>query len=254
MYKSRDRIKHFLQMQQSRINELLQLIEQSERRTSDHPEHYTQRQTKEELELAANLREMGFDHLEIPLADIWSELHEINKKLDNPQFTCRFAQQDTGVMQMMVASKNVDAESRQAGIKEIRDFTYKASQLIVIDPYLYGGESEERSAMKYLEDFEKSSRINQLSLKELHVIYSSSHGQTKNIKHGIKRLANDYGCEYTESNTDKIHDRIWIKDRKDAIVVGTSLRGLGNRLCFILPLPQYDLQALLEYLKEQSLI
>lgn len=61
--------------------------------------------------------------------------------------------------------------------------------------------------------------------------------------------------KFSDQDTNLIHDRIWIKDRKEAIVVGTSLGSFGGtRLSFILSLPSYDLGALLEYLQENSLL
>ena len=57
----------------------------------------------------------------------------------------------------------------------------------------------------------------------------------------------------TEHGTDTVHDRVWIADRKRGLVVGTSFNGLGSRAAFLLPLPDPDLVAVLEYLDEHSL-
>lgn len=138
---------------------------------------------------------------------------------------------------------------RDNGLKEIREFTNNTSDLIVIDPYIYGGEAIGSSS--YIDEFIKSSRLQKI--KKLHIIYSSRHGNTGAIKKGIKEAAQNNKCQFSEIDNDSIHDRIWIADRTRAIVVGTSLGGLGNKVCFILPLPKNDLDDLLQYLDDNGL-
>ncbi|WP_340401073.1 hypothetical protein [Paenibacillus sp. FSL H8-0079] len=143
-------------------------------------------------------------------------------------------------------------EARNEGLKEIRDFTREAESLIIIDPYMYGGEASK--SREYVDEFARVSRIKARHMKRIHIIYSSNHGKTKKIMDDIKDLARENDCILTDYDTDKIHDRVWIADRKRAIVVGTSLGGIGNRLSFILELPKYDLSALIEYLNDKNLI
>ena len=198
---------------------------------------------------------LDYFHPYFPIySDIMSSLADLRKRIDAKQFTCQYSQEDNGMMRLMVASKDYDSKSRASGIKEIRDFTRRAKELIVIDPYAFGGQSDDVSTTKYIDDFEYSSRIDQASLKKLHIIFSSKHGQTGTIKEGIRRLAHVNECNYSTTDSDLIHDRIWIKDKSEAIVIGTSLGGLGTRLSFILDLPTYDLERLLEYLREQNLL
>lgn len=107
---------------------------------------------------------------------------------------------------------------------------------------------------EYVQEFAKASRISSTQVRRIHIVFNSRMGNTRQIKQDIKNLASENGVRFTETDTDLIHDRIWIADRKRAIVVGTSLGGLGNRMAFILQLPRYDLNALLEYLDENGLI
>ena len=184
---------------------------------------------------------------------ILRKLDSINEKLGNQSFTCRFTQENEGMMRMMIAPPTSSADIKQVrktGLKEIRDFTKDASELIIIDPYMFGGETE--STTNYIDEFKKSTRIDGKSLSKVHIIYSSKHGNTSSIKSGIKNLASDNGCTISSFDTDKVHDRVWIKNQSEAIVVGTSFGGLGNRLCFILVLPDYDLQTLMDYLKQEK--
>jgi hypothetical protein len=157
-------------------------------------------------------------------------------------------------MKMLIGPKSGQSnikETRNTGLKEIRDFTSDCQELIIIDPYIFGGETEKAS--KYIKEFKKSSRINNTKLNNIHIIYSSKHGNTKKIKNGIKKLASDNNCTLTSCDSDLIHDRIWIKDKSDAIVVGTSFGGIGKRLCFLLELPMYDLKCLLDFLTSENL-
>jgi hypothetical protein len=180
------------------------------------------------------------------------KLDEINNHLKNTNFQCRYSEETDGILKTMIAPGQGQAdfkEIRNTGLKEIRDFTKDAKELIIIDPYIFAGATDKASA--YIEEFKRCSRIDNQSINKIHIIYSSRHGNTPAIKNGIKKLASDYNCSLTSYDSDKIHDRIWIKDKTEAIVVGTSFGGIGNRLCFILELPKYDLINLLDYLTEE---
>lgn len=183
---------------------------------------------------------------------ILEKLDQINERLKNQSFQCRLTDETDGIMKMLVAPRhgqNEIQEMRNKGLKEIRDFTRDSEELIIIDPYIFGGSTD--SASQYIEEFQRCSRCDAPSLKKIHIIYSSNHGNTKAIKDGIKKIVSQK-CKITNHDTEKIHDRIWIKNKTEAIVVGTSFGTIGNRLCFILELPQYDLKALLEYLESEN--
>ncbi len=181
------------------------------------------------------------------------KLDEINNRLKNTNFQCRYSEETDGMMKMLIAPRRGQTdikEIRNTGLKEIRDFTKDTKELIIIDPYIFGGETDKAST--YIEEFKRCSRIDNKSITKIHIIYSSQQGNTSAIKNGIKKLASDNNCSLTSYDSDKIHDRIWIKDKAEAIVVGTSFGGIGNRLCFILELPKYDLIRLLDYLIEEK--
>lgn len=140
--------------------------------------------------------------------------------------------------------------SRPAAIRELRDFTREAQRLIVIDPYIYSGkktEAEERA-----EEFAKAASMGKV-LRDLHVVFDPERS-TKRVRTQFKRAARERGVKVSEQESTEIHDRIWIADRRRGLVVGTSLGGLGGRLAFLLPLPQPDLQALLEFLGDRGLL
>lgn len=137
-----------------------------------------------------------------------------------------------------------------SGYKELRDFSCGANDIIVIDPYFYSEKKE--NSVEYIDHLKKALRIG--FIKRLHVIYSNNDiYRTRSVYSSFKKECSENKCLYTDKRTDKIHDRIWIADRKRAIVVGTSFNGIGNQLSFILVLPVDDLKSLLEFIDNSGL-
>ena len=139
---------------------------------------------------------------------------------------------------------------RSIGLKELRDFTVEAEDLIVIDPYVFSG--HRGSAEQIATDFKKTARVAGKWLKKIHFVYDKEK-VTNAVKNEIQQILLENSVKSSESQTSEIHDRIWIADRSRALVVGTSFNGLGGRAAFLLPLPDPDLKSLLEYLDEKSL-
>ncbi len=141
---------------------------------------------------------------------------------------------------------------RTVGLKELRDFTVEAEDLIIVDPYVFSGTTER--AVNIAEDFKRTARVGGKWLKRVHFIYdSSAKCTTKTVKSAISQVLKDSSIKMSSRATNLMHDRVWIADRKRALVVGTSFNGLGGRAAFLLPLPDPDLQALLEFLDANSL-
>jgi hypothetical protein len=233
----KETIEIILRHQRDLIDELLKRMENSEDNTTIN-----------------DFREI-FRYRLHPFSDDYliDKLDKINERLNNRNFQCRYSEETEGIMKMLIAPKEGQSDmkdNRNTGLKEIRDFTCNSQELIIIDPYIFGGETE--NASNYIQEFKRCSRIDNQKLNKIHIIYSSKHGNTKIIKKEIKNLASDNNCTLTSYDSDKIHDRIWIKDKSEAIVVGTSFGGIGNRLCFILELPKYDLTNLLEHMTSEK--
>lgn len=199
------------------------------------------------------------DDYDFRILDTLSELRNLIERVESNQrneILCPLAEKrgDSNTLHAVIAETldKSTKEARNEGLKEIRDFTRGAESLVIIDPYMYGGEASKSRV--YIDEFAKVSRIKAGHMKRIHIIYSSEHGKTKRIIDGIKDLAGEYDCILTDYDTKEIHDRVWIADRRRAIVVGTSLGGIGNRLSFILELPKYDLSALIEYLNDKNIM
>ncbi len=139
---------------------------------------------------------------------------------------------------------------RSKGIKELSQFTKDTEKLMIIDPYFYSG--PKGAAISIANDFKKCARIGGTSLKSIHIIYDDKNF-SNSIKNSISQLAEENKVTLTTATTNNIHDRIWISDRSSALLVGTSLNGLGTRAAFLIKLPHNDLINLLKYLDDNKL-
>lgn len=138
---------------------------------------------------------------------------------------------------------------RKNGIEILKKFLKTSIEVIIIDPFFY------TSAMNQsVEDY-----INELNyvfsdfitINKVHIIYNGKHCN-KHIRKAFLDLSN---CIITDSPTEEIHDRVWIKDRKQGKLVGSSFNGLGRRkICFIVNLPQQDLIDLKFFLQRRKLV
>lgn len=141
---------------------------------------------------------------------------------------------------------------KAVGRKELRDFTIEAEDLIIVDPYAFSGPIQRASDIA--EDFKRTARVGGKWLKRIHFIYdASTKCTTKAVRTSISQVLKDSSVKMSSRSSNLIHDRVWIADRRRALVVGTSFNGLGGRAAFLLPLPDPDLQALLEFLDKNSL-
>lgn len=125
-----------------------------------------------------------------------------------------------------------------------------AESLIIVDPYVFSGPRS--SAEQISNDLKKSARIGGKSLRRVHFVYDSDN-VTATLRSSVRKLLATESVKMTEAQTGELHDRVWIADRKRGIVVGTSLNGIGERAAFLLPLPEPDLTALLEFLDNRKL-
>lgn len=139
---------------------------------------------------------------------------------------------------------------RVEGLRELRDFTADAKHLTIVDPYFFSGDPSR--ATEIAEDFKLTARVKQKSLNAVHVVRNDRHDE-KAVLRAIKKVISAARIPLTLSSTGELHDRVWIADRTRAVVVGTSLNGLGSRAAFILSLPDADLHAILEFLDNRKL-
>lgn len=65
-----------------------------------------------------------------------------------------------------------------------------------------------------------------------------------------KQYLNNIGTELVHININDFHDCFWIT--KDGIVFGTSLNGIGRKLCYSDAITRNDAKDILDDLKEQA--
>lgn len=144
----------------------------------------------------------------------------------------------------------INIGERKKGLDILREFTKDTDNLIIIDPYFLSGAKEDVD--NYKGEVKKITNIQ--NLKRLSIVYNDKE-ETKVYKSELKKLASQSNCRLSLIPTNTIHDRIWIKDRSQGIVVGTSIGGIGKvRLSFIFKLPSADLITLLTHIDTTELI
>ncbi|MGE8492001.1 hypothetical protein [Comamonas sp.] len=160
---------------------------------------------------------------------------------------CPLERDPGGLMEMLVAPGN-----RQQGLRNIREETRDCRNLIILDPYIFSGPSAR--ADDIAADLEEALFSRRKSIQSVHVVYSDKPGdRTGAVRKAVLSMFARHKTFVSEARSSALHDRVWIFDRTSALLVGTSLNGIGNRLAFILPLPHEDLLYLLSYLDDNGL-
>lgn len=148
----------------------------------------------------------------------------------------------------------VDNSKSKVGHQHLSEFTQDASDLIIVDPYLFPktGKCEEHTK-RFLD------MISLKKTQRIHVVVDKRKLSSE-LYDNVQQELSKSNIEITKHETDKIHDRIWIKNisaGKDccrAKVVGTSLNGLGSKAAFILDLPHDDLTAIINFMGQHRLL
>lgn len=173
------------------------------------------------------------------LADIKSLLAD-----QAPVVRCRFSEQQAdGVMHLLTGGGD-----RKTPLADLRRWLSGAERLIIADPYLLQGDptswgwSKLSKSQKKSKAEEYAEEINRTlgGVEELDVFHLPD--PPSEVAKAMKKIAFN-GRKHRLFSTTEIHDRVWIKDAKEARVVGTSFGGIGRKLAFILPLPEGDLKA-----------
>ena len=124
--------------------------------------------------------------------------------------------------------------------RTLRQWIAGAEVLTVADPYFFRFDERgsDRTKAQYVEALIE---LLPRSLRFLEVFHLE--GPDSEILGPFRKACATRGISFSSVETNRIHDRVWIRDTKQAVIVGTSFGGLGNKLAFILDLPNGDLQA-----------
>lgn len=120
-----------------------------------------------------------------------------------------------------------------------------ASELIIIDPYLFPDRPQlgEQEYGKFLAELIAPILAPDASVTCLVNRKVNRDVQTVTEDH-LRTLVPDATLQAKE--TEDFHDRFWIADRKRGVVVGSSFNGLGKRIFLVDTLSKPDLEAILE--------
>lgn len=111
-----------------------------------------------------------------------------------------------------------------------------------MDPYIFSGSAN--NATSIAAEFMSSL---QSSVTHVHFIYDGGK-VTNKIKKIILEKCSNRHIHVSVQATDAVHDRVWIADRREGIIVGTSFNGLGRKISFLVPLPPADFREFLNCL------
>lgn len=132
-------------------------------------------------------------------------------------------------------------ERRNEERRHITSWLAGTNKLTISDPYFFsfsGPNKVFRTQAQYVEwliDFIPK------KIEKLEVFHLP--GPNRRIYSSIAEYCRKKGISLQNHETNEIHDRVLIKNDKDAKAIGTSFGGLGNKIAFVLDLPEEDLQA-----------
>jgi hypothetical protein len=104
--------------------------------------------------------------------------------------------------------------------------TQKASELIVVDPYLYNCVQSHEAINRYAKLVVETASIR--TLRRLEVFYGKTNKATNLVRERIHAECATARCEILDWHVENLHDRFWIADGRRGIAVGTSLNGMGK--------------------------
>jgi len=157
---------------------------------------------------------------------------------------CRFSAGEANGITHFLTAKG----ERKETLKDLRLWVKNAKHLIIADPYFMQGDPTGWD-WKNLPDRDRKSKAHEYATEVAGILGDVSEvdifhlpSPPKELRTAMKKVA-FRGRNFTTYETTDIHDRVWIKDRDEARIIGTSFGGIGNKLSFMIALPDDDLNA-----------
>jgi hypothetical protein len=142
---------------------------------------------------------------------------------------------------------------REKSLNFLRNFIKDSTELIIIDPYFYT--IHESDSNKYSDEMIKTLGLKKKQFKKIIIIFNSKYGNSKTCKIRLKNELSKNKKGYFEVDTSLFHDRVIIKDRKEGLLTGASLNGIGkSKYSFINKLEDSDLKDLFETLYKHKFL
>lgn len=117
-----------------------------------------------------------------------------------------------------------------------------ANEIIIVDPYFLN-ESKNIEIENYLNDIGKV-------LGRTRKILLITHWSSINYEIEVKQFFKRKRIKFFIFKTNKLHDRLWIKDKTNHFVIGSSFNGIGFSFGFIY---QLEREMIKEKIKEHLL-
>ena len=135
----------------------------------------------------------------------------------------------------------------RSALKFLTNWAKKAKKLTIADPYLLSfDKTKNNPTLSNYVDALTSTLPRNIKLLEVFHLPSPN----RKIANSVKEYCYENGIRFENYSTTVIHDRVWIKDDTEAIIIGTSFGGIGNKLAFVLPLPPSDLNEFKQELQQ----
>jgi hypothetical protein len=204
------------------LRELLNLVEDSESDLS-HIGHW--------------IRYWWWDH---PSGDeISSRLRRIERRLESlgPQ-RCAFAEGNRAdqVMHFVTGLEGRQKEER----KHLTSWLSGANELVVVDPYFFSFSGQNKVYRTQAQYVKAIIELLPKALESIEVFHLP--GPNRKIFSAFQTHCQKKGIALRNWATCEVHDRVFIKSKTEARAIGTSFGGLGNKIAFVLDLPQEDLE------------
>ena len=128
-----------------------------------------------------------------------------------------------------------------------------SNELIIIDGYVFQARRDEKPEehLKFFMDI-FSQTIS--SIKSLKFITFPGYNESSYALFRKELVELNPNLDITCNTTKEIHDRFWIADRTQGLVVGTSLNGIGKKYALFDMLSEGDTKSIVDILKEQQLL
>ncbi|MGW8158420.1 MAG: hypothetical protein ACWGKN_07840 [Desulfoprunum sp.] len=161
--------------------------------------------------------------------------HKIDSLLDRPVDLCRMANSDGDNISLMTGR---GTSERAKGVKYLSDWMGNPNEITIADPFFI-----KNSGVISEVDYKNSlQRLLPQSLKkiELFIGLRTQKYQKASIARWFNQLCATRDIQLEVFHQEEVHDRVWLKNGNDALVVGTSFNGLGNKCAFLLNLDATD--------------
>lgn len=122
--------------------------------------------------------------------------------------------------------------------KYIAKRTRNTAGLTICDPYFFqwGGPNKVFKTKTQYVDYIVS--LVPHEVRSLTLFYLPGPEQT--LFNRFKKVVHSRGVSVAYYETNEIHDRVIINDEGEGMLLGTSFKGIGNKIAFVLPLPSED--------------